>query len=81
MLTLVSAHSPVYSSPDHSTISLMVKFGEFEEELPFNATNFDPHEHGRNLYERALAGEFGEIAPYVAPETQSQPNTTGSQTL
>jgi hypothetical protein len=62
----------------------MVKFAEFDEELPFGATNHDPHDHGRDLFERAEAGEFGPIAAYVAPVIESgnnQPSTTGSQDL
>ena len=34
---------------------------------PFLATSNDPEAHGRDLFDRAMAGEFGEIAPYVAP--------------
>jgi len=83
MLTFESAHSPAYAAEDGSCISLMVKFAEFNEELPFGATNHDPHEHGRNIYERAVAGEFGEIAPFVASTVagQNQPSTQGSQNL
>ena len=83
MLTFESAHSPAYASEDGSCISLMVKFAEFNEELPFGATNHDPHEHGRNIYERAIAGEFGDIAPFVAGAVagENQPQTQGAQTL
>lgn len=81
MLTIESATNPVYASEDHTIILLQVKFAEFNEVLPFGATSYDVMPYGVELYNRAKAGEFGEIAPYVAPETQSQPNTTGSQTL
>ena len=84
MLTFESAHSPAYAAEDGSCISLMVKFAEFNEELPFGATNHDPHEHGRNIYERAVDGEFGPIAPFVAPTSEAganQPSTQGSQDL
>ena len=83
MLTFESAHSPAYAAEDGSCISLMVKFAEFNEELPFGATNHDPHEHGRNIYERAVAGEFGEIAPFVGTPSagENQPSTQGSQNL
>jgi hypothetical protein len=83
MLTFESAHSPAYAAEDGSCISLMVKFAEFNEELPFGATNHDPHEHGRNIYERAVDGEFGPIAAFVASpvSANNQPSTTGSQDL
>lgn len=35
--------------------------------LPFTATKDDHEEHGRLLYQKALAGEYGDIAPYVPP--------------
>jgi hypothetical protein len=83
MLTIVSAKNPAYATADGSCISLMVKFEEFEEELPFGATPHDPHPYGVELYNRALVGEFGPIAPFVEPmvATQPQPTTQGAQTL
>ena len=84
MLTIVSASSPAYSDPDHQHISLMVKFEEFEQELPFNATPHDPMPYGVELFNRALAGEFGPVADFVAPELAVQPNqptVQGAQTL
>jgi hypothetical protein len=78
MLTIVSAHSPQYAAPDNSIISLMVKFEEFNEELPFGATLHDPHQYGVDLYNRAIAGEFGEILSYVG---KVQPEAKGVQTL
>ena len=82
MFNIEYAHSPVFINEDGSCIFMMVKFFEFNEELPFNETTYDPHDHGRELHTRALAGEFGNIAPYVALTPASdQPHTTGSQTL
>jgi hypothetical protein len=81
MFTLQYAKDPFWNSNDGQSIHLTVKWEEFNEEHPFNATSYDNMPHGVDLYNRAKAGEFGEVAPYVAPETQAQPNTTGSQTL
>ena len=36
--------------------------------VPFHATPADPEQHGRDLYASALAGEFGTVVPYIAPE-------------
>lgn len=60
------ALNPKVSGPDGS-ISLMVKFEEFSEELPFTATFDDVETHGVELYQRALAGEYGPIEPYIPP--------------
>ena len=81
MLTLQYAKDPVYADETGNCIALIVKWEEFNEEMPFGATTYDPEQYGRDLYYRAQAGEFGAVAPYVPPITQSQPSTTGSQTL
>ena len=50
--------------------------------MPFGATSYDPMPHGVDLYNRAKAGEFGEVALYIAQTVaEDQPNTTGSQDL
>ena len=67
MLTLEYAKNPIWNSEDGQQIFLIVKWEEFNEEHPFNATSYDPMTYGVDLYNRAKAGEFGEIASYVAP--------------
>jgi hypothetical protein len=67
MLTLEYAKNPIWNDEQHNSISITVKWEEFVEEMPFSACNFDPEPWGVDLYNRAKAGEFGEVAPYVAP--------------
>lgn len=67
MFTLQYAKDPIYNSEDGQQILLIVKWEEFVEEMPFNSTSFDPEPWGIDLYNRAKAGEFGKVAPYVAP--------------
>lgn len=67
MLTLEYAKDPVYGNEEGTDIVLIVKWEEFVEEMPFGATSYDPEVWGRDLYARAKAGEFGPIAPFVAP--------------
>ena len=81
MLTFEYAKDPVYADETGNCISLIVKWEEFNEEMPFGATTYDPEQYGRDLYYRAYAGEFGQVAPYVLPPEPAQPITTGSQTL
>lgn len=84
MFTLEYAKNPIYVSEDGNAIDLIVKFEEFDRELPFTATTYDTEAHGRDLHARAKAGEFGEIAPYVKPpmpDLQDQPTSDGTQTL
>lgn len=70
--TIVSATDPVFTEADRSAVRLMVLFEEFKEAgpVPFIAHRRDSENHGRELYQRAVDGEFGEIGPYVAPPKQ-----------
>jgi hypothetical protein len=81
MLTIESAANPVYANAEGTNITLQVKFAEFDEVMPFAATSYDSMPYGVELYNRALAGEFGAIAPYVAPPEPVQPTSQGAQTL
>ena len=65
MFTLEYAKNPQYGNAEGTNIILTVKWAEFNEEMPFAATSFDTEAHGVDLHNRAKAGEFGEIAPFV----------------
>ena len=67
MFTLEYAKDPVWNNSEKTFILLTVKWEEFQEEMPFGAASYDPEPYGVDLYNRAKAGEFGVVAPYVAP--------------
>jgi hypothetical protein len=67
MLTIESARDPKYINETGLMIDLVVKFVEFEHELPFTASPTDVTDYGPDLYYRAQAGEYGPISPYVPP--------------
>ena len=67
MFTLQYAKDPIWDNAEGTCIKLTVKFVEFNEELPFGATSYDTELHGRDIFNRAKAGEFGAIATYVPP--------------
>jgi hypothetical protein len=81
MFTIEYVKDLSYASAEGNSIFLTVKWAEFNEEHKFLAATYDPMPHGVALYNRAKAGEFGAIAPYVAPVVEEQPSTTGSQDL
>jgi len=86
MFTLEYANTPVYGNAEGTNIQLIVKWAEFNEEMPFAATSYDSMPHGVDLYNRAKLGEFGVVGAYVAPPVSAnaannQPATTGSQDL
>ncbi|GAB5991315.1 hypothetical protein [Aeromonas enteropelogenes] len=67
MTDILNAHSPQWEAIDKSAILLQVRFSHLAEEVPFSACHDDPMAYGRELYVRAVFGEFGPIAAYIAP--------------
>ncbi|RMQ99186.1 phage tail protein [Pseudomonas syringae group genomosp. 7] len=64
MNTVLSARNPRWSDQAHTSIVLWVVFEEtkdFYGEVPFTASADDSEPHGVDLFNRAVAGEFGEI--------------------
>ena len=81
MLTLKQATNPIWFNEEHTAINLEVQFEEFPNEtMPFLAVSYDCEPHGIDIFNRAKTGEFGTVAPYVAPPEPVQPQTTGTQT-
>lgn len=70
-MIIISASNPKYADTTGVGIVLDVVFEQYSETpLPFLALPDDVEEHGRELYVRAAAGEFGEIAPYTPPSDE-----------
>lgn len=67
-INLVVAFGLPRPVPDHleDGPSAQVIFDPMEP-VPFTASPNDCEPHGVELYNRAMAGEFGHIAPYVEP--------------
>jgi hypothetical protein len=58
--------NPVYSRADHSAINCTVTFDDLGA-LPFTASSDDVEAHSVEIFNRAVAGEFGAVAAYVSP--------------
>ena len=63
---ITTASNPRFATPDHSVIDLTVAIDG--EEMPFSATAADSEAHGREIFARAIAGEFGTVAEYIPPQ-------------
>lgn len=59
--------NPKWSNSDMSTIDVIIKFIDFDYELPFTASLKDNEIHGRKIYAEAVDGLFGPISAYVEP--------------
>lgn len=59
--------NPKWANPEHTAINLEVTWKSGGQEMPFTASPTDPEAHGRELFNRAVGGEFGEVAEYDGP--------------
>ena len=48
-------------------ISMIVDIAGVGNDTPFTASETDPEEYGRQIFNSAMNAEYGEIAPYTAP--------------
>lgn len=59
---IARARNPQWVDANHNMIDLEVDFAPLDEEwLPYTCSPTDVVDHSRELYQRALAGEFGPI--------------------
>lgn len=65
-MNILSASNPQWADAAHTIINLDVDFKEMGP-VPFTASANDTEPHGKDLFTRASAGEFGPLAVYVAP--------------
>jgi hypothetical protein len=58
-----------WANAEHTVVECEVNFNNItdEEWSPFGANPNDHYEHGREIFAKAVAGEFGEVAEYVPP--------------
>jgi hypothetical protein len=76
-MQLEYAKNPVWANAEHTMIDLTIKWDGINEEYPFTASPTDVEAHGRAIFEAAVAGQFGEVAEYIAPvqpETEEEPD-------
>lgn len=64
-MQLEYAKNPAWSNADHTAIDLKIKWVGINEEFPFTAMPTDVELHGRQIFENAVAGAYGDVAPYV----------------
>lgn len=61
-----TVESPAYSRADLSAIDCFVTFDGVGR-VPFTAASDDVEAHSVEIFNRAVAGEFGSVAAYVSP--------------
>lgn len=67
--TINNVRNPVWSNPEHTAVDLEVDFDEEDEEyVPFTASPNDSEAYGVELYNNAIAGNYGPIGDKPLPE-------------
>ena len=74
--TLIDAKNPRWMDEEKTSIVLECKFSHYADlgltendgYYEFGATPDDVEEHGRQIFEKAKAGDYGTVGDYVAPE-------------
>lgn len=65
MMNAIDVKNCRFSKPDNLFIDCVVLFEGFDNYVPFTASQNDSENHGREIFNRAMAGEFGAVADYV----------------
>ena len=75
---LTSVRAPRWGNPEHTFIECDITTSQFGAEvLPFTARPDDVEPHGRELFQKIVAGEYGPIAEYQPPAADEPTNQGG----
>ena len=81
-IEVLNACMPRHLAGDTESVTLDVLFSHLPEHVQFTARKDDPEEHGRELYSRAVFGEFGDIEVLTPPlPTEAEQQTILSDKL
>lgn len=71
-IEVLSIRDPQWADENHSAINCWIRTNTLSDEVPFTASPHDPEPHGRHIFARCLAGEFGKISDMV-PKPSPEP--------
>lgn len=67
-ITYTNARNPQWGNAAQTYIDLEINFDHLDDEyVPFTANPLDNEAHGVEIYNRAVAGDFGTVADYTPP--------------
>lgn len=68
---LQSLTNPRWADAEHTSIDCEITTSQFGNEvLPFTASPNDVEPHGRSIFAKLVAGDFGAIAEFVPEENK-----------
>jgi hypothetical protein len=68
MFTIEYVKNLQWDDAEHTMFSCIVKYEEFNEEMPAGINATDKYAHIQEIWTKGNAGEYGVIAEYVTPE-------------
>nr|WP_134873716.1 hypothetical protein [Escherichia coli] len=60
--------NPSFPNPNNNAVDLICDIVGVGSGVAFTASRDDEEAHGRQLYENAMNGDYGEISPYIEPD-------------
>lgn len=70
-IEILSVRNPQWANKERTLIDCLVRTNILKHEVPFTASANDPEVHGREIFSRCFAGEFGEVG-VMSPNQQQQ---------
>jgi len=67
MFTIQYVKDLQWDNAEHTMFDCVVKYEEFNEEMPATVTATDPYAHIHEIWTKGIAGEYGVIAEYLPP--------------
>jgi len=67
MFTIQYVKNLYWNDAEHTSFSCVVKYEEFNEEMPAGINATDPYAHIQEIWTKGNAGEYGPIAEYIPP--------------
>jgi hypothetical protein len=65
MFTIEYVKNLKWANTQHDMFSCVVKYEEFDEEMPAGINAIDPYEHIHTIWTKGIAGDYGVIAEYT----------------
>jgi len=75
MFTIESVINLKWCDEEKTVIECLVKYAEFDEPHPTGVNAHCPDKHIKEIWTKALTGEYGVIAEYVPPPPPPPPTT------
>lgn len=70
-IEILSVRNPQWANEDRTAIDCLVRTNTLQHEVPFTASIKDPEVHGREIFLKCLAGDFG-VVEAMSPKHQQQ---------